>query len=428
MILWFVLTVATSVATVVVVMPLILRLERARAANSLAVAVSRDQLREFEQDVSGGANRPSEPAQTVAAGGGIQRPVVAADRAEGLARPQFSPWGRVVAIAATVVLGLVGVYAFTSGSERNAALPDNFAAGASASASAAPQAPVVSGGDRKSPAGLPSVEELTQRLVMRLQQNPRDPEGWRLLGLSYSNIGRHADAAAAFARAIEQNPTNADIRGARVEALVKAAGGQVTPEATTALEEGLRLAPGNPELRYFKGLSMEQAGDKKAAYALWSEILKEDDPKDPWADDLRQHVKSVGQELGIVSSTPNSSQGPQAEAGTPAAMLEFLQSREPSGSSPRPAPGIAAGPANSAGAPAPADNSAMIRGMVESLASRLEQSPNDVDGWIKLMRSRAVLGEQPLAKQALERALRAAGDDPQAREKVMATAEQLGIR
>ena len=52
---------------------------------------------------------------------------------------------------------------------------------------------------------------------------------------------------------------------------------------------------------------------------------------------------------------------------------------------------------------APADRSAMIRGMVDRLASRLEKSPRDADGWIKLMQSRMVLGETELAKQALVR-------------------------
>jgi cytochrome c-type biogenesis protein CcmH len=40
----------------------------------------------------------------------------------------------------------------------------------------------------------------------------------------------------------------------------------------------------------------------------------------------------------------------------------------------------------------PGDRAAMIQSMVDSLARRLEQSPRDADGWIKLIRSRVVLG------------------------------------
>ncbi len=427
MIPWFVLTVATSVATVLVATPIIIRLERSRAANALAAASDRDQLQEREGKTGDGASQSGEPARPVTGRADVQRPPRMAHRADGLGGPYVLPSRRTVAVASTIVLGLLGVYAFMSGPGQTTVASGNSAAGAPTSTSAAPQNARRSEADRKSSAGLPSVEELAQRLVTRLQQNPRDPEGWRLLGLSYANIGRPSDAATAFARAIELNPTNAEIRAARVEALVKAAGGQVTSEAATALEEGLKLAPANPELRYFKGLSEEQAGDKKAAYAMWSQILKEDDPKEPWADDLRQHIADVGRDLGIASSTASSSPASQAEPGSPAAMVDFLQSRErpvPSGGS---TSGIGAASSTSV-AGAPADSSAMIRGMVESLARRLEQSPNDLDGWLKLMRSRVVLGQQELAKQAFDGALRASGDDAQAREKVMTAAGQLGIR
>jgi cytochrome c-type biogenesis protein CcmH len=53
----------------------------------------------------------------------------------------------------------------------------------------------------------------------------------------------------------------------------------------------------------------------------------------------------------------------------------------------------------------PADRTAMIRGMVDGLASCLERSPSDADGWIRLIRSRVVLGKVSLARQALDRGL-----------------------
>ncbi len=41
----------------------------------------------------------------------------------------------------------------------------------------------------------------------------------------------------------------------------------------------------------------------------------------------------------------------------------------------------------------------MIRGMVDGLANRLEQQPRDAEGWIKLIRSRVVLGDAELANK-----------------------------
>jgi cytochrome c-type biogenesis protein CcmH len=75
----------------------------------------------------------------------------------------------------------------------------------------------------------------------------------------------------------------------------------------------------------------------------------------------------------------------------------------------------------------PADRLVMIRGMVDGLAKRLEQSPRDADGWIKLIRSRMVLGETELAKQALESGLEAFDEGSPERDQIAAAALKLGL-
>jgi cytochrome c-type biogenesis protein CcmH len=52
----------------------------------------------------------------------------------------------------------------------------------------------------------------------------------------------------------------------------------------------------------------------------------------------------------------------------------------------------------------PEERQAMIRGMVDGLAQRLEDEPEDIDGWLRLARAYAVLGERAEAIDALERA------------------------
>jgi len=52
----------------------------------------------------------------------------------------------------------------------------------------------------------------------------------------------------------------------------------------------------------------------------------------------------------------------------------------------------------------PADRQAMIHGMVERLATRLQSAPDDFDGWMRLGRSYAVLGERDKAADAYEHA------------------------
>ena len=69
----------------------------------------------------------------------------------------------------------------------------------------------------------------------------------------------------------------------------------------------------------------------------------------------------------------------------------------------------------------------MIRGMVDQLATRLETSPNDEDGWLRLMRSRMTLGEKDAAKAALSKALETFASDAAAKARLTATARELGV-
>ena len=65
--------------------------------------------------------------------------------------------------------------------------------------------------------------------------------------------------------------------------------------------------------------------------------------------------------------------------------------------------------------------------MVEGLAARLEQTPNDVDGWVKLIRSRKVLGEAQKAEQAFHRAMDVFKDAPEEQARIVAIGQEMGL-
>ena len=76
----------------------------------------------------------------------------------------------------------------------------------------------------------------------------------------------------------------------------------------------------------------------------------------------------------------------------------------------------------------PRERDTEIRSMVDRLADRLESSPRDVDGWIRLMRSRVVLGEREAAATAFRKALEVFKDDSAALGKITAAAIELGLK
>jgi cytochrome c-type biogenesis protein CcmH len=181
---------------------------------------------------------------------------------------------------------------------------------------------------------LPDVNTMIERLAARLEAAPEDVKGWQLLGWSYFQMQRYDEAAAAFATALELEPSSAELKRSYEEAKAKASGSAVLGTASS-VQTG---AVGN-------------GGDGSG-----------------------------------VEKTANSEASP------------------------------------------PHEQQAQIRSMVDRLADRLESSPQDVEGWTRLMRSRVVLGEREVAATAFHKALEVFKDDFAASSKLTAAAIELGLK
>ncbi len=430
MTLWIILTIMTSVAAVLLSAPFIRRFDQPQAELAGGVEVYRDQLKEVESEQQQGL---IDDVQAESARIEIKKRALATDKIEQPLVPALSVGERkfaMICVIGIVVLGSVGLYAATGSpdlpSMRGVGAPAQQASVSFNRDSTTPANPVAAlqalVSENQAPAALPPVDEMIRRLATRLLQNPKDSQGWRTLGWSYFNIGRFSEANEAYAKAIELSPNDAEIRGAQVEALVRSADGVVTTDARNAIEDTLKIDPKNARARFFRGLAKEQDGDKTSALTDWLEVLRDADPSESWVPDLKNRISALERDLGMAAARPT---GPNPA--TAGGSLET--SRMPGG--PLMAPAIEKGPGpqdvRAAETMAPADRSAMIRGMVDRLANRLEKSPRDADGWIKLVQSRMVLGETELAKQALARGIETFTDDTQQRDRIIAAAQQLGI-
>ena len=178
-----------------------------------------------------------------------------------------------------------------------------------------------------SSAELPDVDSMIAKLLARLEKQPDDVKGWKMLAWSYLNMDR-------------------------------------AEEATKAYETALKLEPGDVEIK--KGL--EAAKSAKTATAPTP-------PSDP------------------------------SHAAAPPTTDDIKAAADPSA----------------------LQTNSMIRGMVDQLATRLETSPNDEDGWLRLMRSRMTLGDKDAAKSALTKALETFASDAAVKARLAAAARELGV-
>lgn len=376
MLLWAVFAALTAVAVAGAALPLSRGVRGAHRRADYDIEVYRHQLDELRSDLERGTISATEEA---AARTEIERRILAAGAADE-PRPHATPAApRLVGVVAAVV----GIPALASGlylhlgSPRAPDRPPDDRAPAAA---------------RQAPAD--GLRTAVDRLQARLARGSGSLADWLLLGRSYAVLRRFDDAAAAYRRADGLQPDDPGIMTALGEALVLAADGMVTPEAETVFRRAHALDGGLPGPRFYMGLARAQAGDPQGAYGIWLALAGDSEPDAPWLPRLTVHLEEVGAGLGrdVAAELRDAAAGRAAGDSVPA--------RGPTREDVEAAAGMSAG-----------DRAEMIRGMVAGLVERLEENPDDVQGWIMLARSYRVLGRPEKAQEALRRAREAMQDD-----------------
>jgi cytochrome c-type biogenesis protein CcmH len=235
-----------------------------------------------------------------------------------------------------------------------------------------------------------SLEAMVEQVQQHLEKNPTDGRGWKVLGPVLERLGRYDDAARAYRNSLTYNGESAAGRSDLGEALSAAAGGVVTAEAKSEFERARALEADEPKANYFLGLAAEQDGRKEDAAAIWRAMLAKAPGDAPWRKLVQVSLARVG----------------GAASGAPAISDET----------------IAASKDMSEG-----DRGAMIRGMVERLATRLKQNGDDVDGWLRLVRAYVVMGERDKARDALTDARGAMANDAERLRQLNEGLKSLGL-
>jgi cytochrome c-type biogenesis protein CcmH len=194
-------------------------------------------------------------------------------------------------------------------------------------------------------------------LAAMIKKRPNDPEGYRFLALAEGASNNPAGAARALRHAVALAPARADLWEMLGEALILQAGGEVTDDARQAFVETLARDPSNVAARFQVARAKIDAGDKAGGLADWRLLLSQMSPQDPRRDALQHAIA-------------------EAEGVSPPQAPEGLST----------------------------DQLAAVRGMVAGLAERLKANPDDPQGWVRLVRAYAVLGDTARRDTALTQA------------------------
>jgi cytochrome c-type biogenesis protein CcmH len=351
------------VALAVLLRPLVWRAGADVQRDEPVVAMFRRQLSDVDADIGQGRLAPDEAAATRTE---ITRRMLTEAEEErakahlGAATSGELSWriGAAVGIAGVIPAAALAIY-FVVG------MP--AAIGPSAVASAA---------GVTAPHDMSDLASAADQLKVRLERDGDHPDGWALLGRTLATLGRFAEARDAFARAIALRPDEPRLHAELGETLVLAAQGTITPAA----EAEFAKSGDDPRARYYRAEAALQRGDAAAAKSALQALLADAPPDAPWR-------KAVEARLAEIAPGEFRT-GAKGDIGPTEQDVAAAQSMSPD------------------------DRQAMIRGMVERLAARLAQNPDDREGWTRLAHAYDVLGETEKAQAARARAEAAAAGKP----------------
>jgi cytochrome c-type biogenesis protein CcmH len=221
----------------------------------------------------------------------------------------------------------------------------------------------------------------------RLRANPKDALGWTVIAPAYFRTGQFEKAAEAYRRAMRISGEDEDKLLGLCESLIYANDGMVPAEAKTALDAALLRNPKSLRGRFWLAVLAGQDGRKADAGQIYSQMLSENIP-----DALKG---LINKQLTALNDQPALSDGPGNQQASGGALQ--------------------------------GDQSTMIRGMVERLATRLMENGADLEGWLRLIRSYAVLKETRKAQEAAALARAQFASEPKALEQIDALAHGLGL-
>ena len=143
------------------------------------------------------------------------------------------------------------------------------------------------------------IRGMVEGLVARLEQQPDDVEGWRMLGRSFAALGEPAKSAEAYRQVASRLPDDVTAQVEYAEALLAQESMDQPPSPATVsqLEGVLALDSDNPVALFHLGRAAVARGDVETAARHWGRLLTRmpaDAPARTQLERLLQNLQANG--------------------------------------------------------------------------------------------------------------------------------------
>ncbi len=150
------------------------------------------------------------------------------------------------------------------------------------------------------------VETMIERLAERLKSKPDDAEGWSMLGRTYNSLGRATEALAAYKRAYELRPQDAQVLADYADGLAVVNNRTLDGEPERLIMQAVKLDPANVKALALAGTVAFNHNDFKAAVDYWERAIQASEPGGDFAKQLQGALAEARQRGGMppVAAAP----------------------------------------------------------------------------------------------------------------------------
>ena len=150
------------------------------------------------------------------------------------------------------------------------------------------------------------IVSMVERLAQRMRENPSDPQGWLLLGRSWSALERFPESADAYAAAARLLPGNADVLADWADALAMAQGRKLAGRPTEIIGQALAADPAHPKALALAASAAMERNDDRTAVRYWRALLA---VVPPGGEDAKGIEATIAQLEGGAPGAPSASAG-----------------------------------------------------------------------------------------------------------------------
>jgi cytochrome c-type biogenesis protein CcmH len=193
------------------------------------------------------------------------------------------------------------------------------------------------------------IEEAIGGLEAKLAQDPKNLDGWIMLGRSYTAMGRYPRAADAFQQAYDLSQgQNVEAVIGLGEALALTDEASLTGRAGKLFDAALTMAPNHPKALWYGSMSSLRSGDLRRGRERLQMLMAQNPPEqlrgvlEQQIQDLNEQLGEGGQGAAPPASAPSAaaaagaraipvsvSLSPQLRLQLPGAVPLFILARDP---------------------------------------------------------------------------------------------------